>query len=208
MGYLDVLGVRRHWCQPGEPILCCVGVDVRLRMFDVGGLKEDGTPQPGLASRALRGLGWVVLVPAAVVLTAASADDPDTGRVASSTPHLVVWGRQPECEAVRLLGSRLQQDWNGFVVVTPTRVGWFDSPPQEGTDTPVEARPPLTSRLEFPALSLAGPPQVVPRKLPRKYSERRQNYLRLALHDGSGFDLLVGNDWHAERVSAMLAGRC
>jgi hypothetical protein len=221
-----VLAIRQSWCRPGEPILVCTPSGGVATRYDIAGADWRGRPERGALGRMAGALGNA----AAGVLDAATADGgpEDNG---ADAPHVVAWGPGLDRLAATTCRPAPARTW---LVLTPQRLACVTVVEEKAEPEPEKSvldRVSGFAKAAREAFSGAGPylphepvPTVemttfaeVPReqiaavtlserKLPRQYQHRDSHALRVSFVDGSGVDVLVGQD-RAQRLFAMATGQ-
>lgn len=223
-----VLAIRQSWCQPGEPILLCVGAGIGDIRFDLAGMDWWGRPERGVLGKVAGALGNAA---AGVADAAFAGSGPEDN--GADAPKIVAWGPQPDGIATRLCRAAPPLSW---LVLTPRRLacvtvveepeepepekslldrvsGFAKSarevfsvkspyPPHQPVDTAG-----ITTVTEVPREHI-GAASLTERKLPRQYQVRDAHALRMSFVDGSGVDVLtVGGPENAQRLLAMANGQ-
>jgi hypothetical protein len=222
------LALRRHWCRPDEPVLLCVPCHPTSVRFDMGGLDWRGLPKKGaravmdVVGRGVdfvdRDLGQTMTHPVLVVHGAEAGSlagravlpVPSGPRAWVLTPYRIgvvdiVPGpaAQARAAAEREAGggllSRARKIAAGAAEIG--RSLGRDHPYPPGEPVPLAGVAPVA---EIPAARIAGI-GLDRRKLPPGYHPRKVPVLRVALHDGSGFDVVAPDDEAAGRLARMTA---
>lgn len=221
-----VLAIRQSWCQPGEPILLCVGADAGSTRFDLAGLDWQGRPERGGLGKVAGAFGNAA---AGVVDAAFAGSGPEDG--GADTPHVVAWGPRPDGIATRLCRPSARS----WLVLTPRRlaqVSLVEEPAEPepekslldrvsgfaksardvfGGKSPYPPHQPVataevTTVAEVPREQI-GAVSLSERKLPRQYQVRDVHALRVSFVDGSGLDVLTSAPENAQRLLAMANGQ-
>lgn len=226
----EVLDVRAQWCRPGEPILWVLPWQARDFRFEVDGLKENGTPVPGLGVRIAKGVGLGLLAVVAVATLSGGDSSGDSGSSKPSPPRGFVTGDDPNCIAVTEVAEIAEAGAEGFWVLTPSRLarlvvekpgdskkvadvsallggakrvfGFGKNDEQPEPEEPAPSGPVVREKWSIPGDAIAGI-DVQQRKLGRKYSPSTAWYLRIAFRDGSAWEL--GGDREADEVNQLAA---